>query len=191
MLLAVFYLTPRNAVRSQLYALAPLVALSLPGPAGTPPDWGYMLGRIGAAWILARLLESGPARPARAAVLAPLAAMAATAALAGWAWRAADSSLHLRTYYVAVLFLALAIAFYYTLRLVERPARIPVLVGGLWPYYAAGITWTLAMAALRPATASVPANAVDVIFHGLVTHLPGDVLTCVVVAALTGARRRV
>lgn len=188
MLLAACMLPPERAVRSQAWALPALLLLSLPGPAGGPADWGYMLGRVGAAWTVGRLLQTGAARAARAAVLAPLAAILLASVVAALVWSGEDPGLHLRMYYTAVLGLAGAIAFYYALRLVERPARVPVLLAGMWPYYLAGISWSLAFGALRPTSGSLPAAPGDILFHGLVTHLPGDLLTCVVVAVLTGTR---
>lgn len=191
MLAAVCLAARGPAVRSQLYALPALLALSLPGPAGGPADWGYALGRVAAAWAVARLLEGGDDRPGRPGVLVPLTAMLLTGAAAAWSWGGPDPRLHLRTYYTAVLVLAVLIAFYYTLRLVRRPARIPVLVAGLWPYYAAGIAWTLLFASLGPGGEELPRGLAAVTFHGLVTHLPGDVLTCVLVATFTGPKASV
>lgn len=190
MLLAAVVLEPRRAARSQALALPVLLALSLPGPAGGPGDWGYMVGRVVAAGVISRLVRSGPAEPQRRAVLLPLAAYVLGATVASLAWSgAADPRLHLRTYYVAVLALALVIAFYYSLRLIARPGRIPVLMAGLWPYYGLGIGWALLVATgVLGAPAGLPESSVDTLFHGLVTHLPGDALTCVVIAFLLDPR---
>lgn len=187
-LLAGCLLPPGRAARTQALALPALVLLSLPGPVGAPADWGYAIGRIGVAWMVARLVGPG-ARPPRGAVAGPLLLIAGCALAAALRWHPDTPGLDLRAYYGAVVALAGLIAIYYALRLVQRPARIAALIAGLLPYYLLGILWALAWGAAAGGEATGATAPLDVVFHGLVTHLPGDGLICVVVAFFTGPRR--
>lgn len=183
-LLAGALLTPRRAAATQLLALPAILLAMAPGPAGEPADWGFAVGRVALALLAARL--AGPGRtPSPWLERGLLLAVLATAAWAAAAWEGTDFGLDLRTYYLSVTALGLAIGFYYTLRLVERPRRVLSLAAALAPYYALG----LAGAGLaRGLGVAEPLGAVDLVFHGLLIHLPGDVLMAVAVAFLTGPK---
>lgn len=166
----------------------PLVLLvSIVGPAGAPDGWGYALGRVALAYAVSRLAGPGAARNRRAE-FGLLVTIALPAALAASAWRSAGFGLDLRTYYLAVVALGIAIAFYYALRLVERPERVLALAAALGPYYALGIAWAALYSRVGGADAAPPTALVDLAFHGLLLHLPGDILMAVAVAFLTGPR---
>lgn len=169
-----------RAARAQTLALALLLPLSLFGLLGGVPSWGYFGGRIAAGWMAGRTACADRPPAGGWAVRVPLALMMAVALWATTTWVEPAGGLNLKTYYSGVIGLGLVIAFWYALRLVARPARIFGLVAALAPYYLLGTLWIAVVAWLEPAAISRPAAQIP--FHGFAVHLPGDVLSAVVVA---------
>lgn len=190
-LLAGSWLGSRAGARSQALALAVLIPLSLLGFTGRVADWGYFGGRALAAAAAGRLAP-GDGKLARGwQVRVPLILMAGTALVAAISWRQQLSALDLKTYYTSVIVLALFIAFWYAIRLVNQPLRVLNLTAALAIYYAAGLLWTAVLAGIAPSLLPAVLGAPsDLLFHGYATHLPGDVLTAVAVAFFTDPRRR-
>ncbi len=185
-LLAGCVLGGSGALRSQGMALVALMALSLMGVVGEVADWGYMAGRVAAGAAASRLVTDTD-QLRRRSVRWILLVMALVTAVTAHAWQEPWIGQQLKPYFNAVLVLALVIAFFYALRLVERPARVLALTASLSPYYAAGLAWAaFSQRYLQPAGEVMAPG--DLLFHGYVTHVPGDVLMAVVVAFLTGPK---
>ena len=187
-LLAGCMLKRSDAVRSQGMALAGLMALSLMGVVGGVSDWGYMAGRVVACLAASHLAGADTTRLGRQSVRWTLLVMGLVAAAAANAWQEPWIGQQLKPYFNAVLVLAIIIAFFYALKLVARPARVLALTASLALYYAAGIGWTALSQRYLQATGDIM-PPVDLLFYGYVTHVPGDVLTAVAVAFLTGPKR--
>lgn len=187
-LLAGCLLGRSDALRSQGMALAALMGLSLVGVVGHVSDWGYMAGRVAACLAASHLAGADTTRIGRQTVRWILLAMATVAALAASAWQEPWIGQQLKPYFNAVLVLAIIIAFFYALRLVAQPTRVLGLTASLAPYYAAGLSWaTLSQRYLQ--SAGEVLAPVDLLFYGYVTHVPGDVLTAVAVAFITGPKQ--
>lgn len=184
-LLAGAVLPRSRAALTQAVALPFVLSLLAAGMTGGPAEWGYALGRVPLAWTAALLRERGNRRLEGALLLT----IAVPAVVTGARWRSAGFGLDLRSYYLAVIALGVAIGFYYSLRLVEKPRRVLTLVAAFAPYYGAGIVGAAAAGRLLPTAAGqLPTSPIDLLFHGLLAHLPGDVLMAVAVAFFTGPK---
>ena len=192
-LLAGCMLGSSGVLRSQGLALIALMVLSLIGLFGEVADWGYMVGRIFAGviasrWAATPAIGTSLTRPPQRSIHIVLLLMGVVAIATTQVWQEPWIGQQLKPYFNAVLILAMVIAFFYALKLVARPARVLALTASLSPYYVIGLTWAaLTQRILRPTDEIMAAS--DLLFHGYVTHLPGDVLTAVVVAFLTGPKR--
>ncbi len=186
-LLAGCMLGTPGALRSQGLAFVALVAFSLTGIVGDVADWGYMAGRVVAAVAASRWAGADSVGLGHRAVRWILLIMALVAAATARTWQEPWIGQQLKPYFNAVVVLAIVIAFFYALKLVARPARVLALTAGLFPYYLGGLGW----AAFSQRTLQPPGEimaASDLLFHGYVTHIPGDVLMAVVVAFLSGPK---
>jgi hypothetical protein len=187
-LLAGAYLGPRRGAYSQLLAAGPALLITGTGLVGTPIEWGYLVGHIGTAalagWLApADLPLQHPRFAWRTAVL-----MIAAAIPAANAWQEPWVGMQLRTYYNAVLVMALVIAFFYAIRLVRHPLRVLGFMAALVPFYVAGLDWILVLGWWGGAPVPGAESWGNLVFHGYVAHLPADVLTGVVVAFFSGPR---
>jgi len=106
------------------------------------------------------------------------------------AWQEPWAGLQLRTYYNAVLTMAMVIAFFYAIRLVQYPLRVLGFMVALVPYYVIGLDWVLLLGWWNGAPSVGAETWGNLVFHGYVAHLPADVLTGVVVAFFSGAKTR-
>lgn len=186
-LLAGALLGSRAGAYTQALAALPAIAITGTGVVGSPTEWGYLVGRIAAAYLAGYFVPAHePLRHARIAWRSVALMLAAAVPAALW-WQEPWAGLRLRTYYNAVLVMALVIAFYYALRLVKYPLRVVGLTAALAPYYLSGLAW-IAIQNLAGGAGGGGLPWSNVIFHGYVSHLPADVLTCVVVAFFSGAR---
>ncbi len=174
-----------GALRSQALAFALLVPLSLVGIIGEPSDWGYMAGRIAVGAAAGRLAVAQGGTGQRRTIRMTLLVMGLVAAAAASAWEEPWIGQQLKPYFNAVLILAMVIAFFYALRLVEKPTRVLTLTACLAPYYLLGLGWT---AASQHFADGAMMTVDDLVFYGYVMHLPGDVLMAVVVAFLSGPK---
>jgi len=170
----------RRGARIQAAAALALVPLALVGVLGSLTSLGYIVGRIAAAWAAGR--SAAISRPPATgwSVRLPLVLLLAVAAWSTRTWHEPPGGLNLRMYYTGVIGMGVLIGFWYAMRLVARPARVPALVAALAPYYILGIGWVAVCAWAWPALLPLPVSEIP--FHGLAVHLPGDVLTAVVVA---------
>jgi hypothetical protein len=187
-LLAGSYLGARRGAYAQLLALGPALLLTGTGLAGSPVEWGYLVGQVGAAALAGWLAPADqrlqhPRLVWRTAVL-----MIAAAIPAALAWQEPWAGLQLRTYYNAVLVMALVIAIYYAMRLVKHPLRVLGFMVALLPFYAAGLDWILILGWWQGAPVAGAETWGNLAFHGYVAHLPADVLTGVVVAFFSGPK---
>ncbi len=156
------------------------------GAIGGGDDVGYLLARPLVALAAAIWAPAGAAlrwswRP-RLATVAIVAASAG--ALAGHA--RADAPLDLTRYYTGVLAAGTAVALWYAMRLVDDPRRVLALLAALTPHYLLGIAGLL----LAQRITGGAAPGAPLLFHALPAHLPADLLTCVLVAAISGPKRR-
>ncbi len=189
-LLAGSLLGSRAGAASQALALIGLLPLSLLPIGAGLGDWGYFCGQILVAATAGRWAPA--ASPPRVGwqVGLTLLAMGTAASLAALSWHDRVMGMQLKTYYTAVIGLALFIALWYALRLVQRPTRVLELIASLAPYYALGVLWIAVLrAAGSGAAPAIASTAGNLLFHGYVTHLPGDVLTAVVVAFFADPKR--
>jgi len=182
------FLGSRRGAYSQLLAAGPALVVTGLGLVGSPVEWGYLVGHIGVAaaagWLAPADLPLQRLRLSwRIAVL-----MIAVAVPASMAWQEPWAGLRLRTYYNAVLLMALIIAFYYAMRLVKHPLRVLGFMVALVPFYVAGLDWVLILGWWRGMPVAGAETWGNLVFHGYVAHLPADVLTGVVAAFFTGPR---
>ncbi len=175
-----------RAARSQALAFLVLAPLSLAGLLGGITNWGYFAGRVVAGWAAGRTAAASRPPAGGWSVRLPLALILAVGSWVTLTWDAPAGGLDLKTYYSAVIGLGLMIAFWYALRLVARPARVLGLVAALAPYYVIGLVWVAGCAWLVPESVARPIAQIP--FHGFAVHLPGDVLSAVVVAFLVEPR---
>jgi len=190
-LLAGAVLGPRRGMRVMAIAtlvLLPLVLLPLgPGPA----DLGYMAGRILAAGVSGLLAALPPRRPVRRLQAPTLLVMAVVAGVSAFGYRDTTIGLQLKTYYSAVISLALMISLWYAMRLIAHPTRVLDLIAALAPYYLLGLGWVVLLLGLgTPAPPATATTARDLLFHGYTTHLPGDLLTAVAAGFLMDPKQR-
>lgn len=177
----------RRGAASQAWSLLLLLPLSVLTPlGGSFADWGYALGRVPAAWLAGRWaprLGHGEQELARRLTLGVGAALVATGIAT---WEGPETSPQLRLYYLAVLGFAVVIAGWYAYRMVERPGRALGFWAAMVPAYLLGAGW---MASLGGgAVDGVRLGLGDLLFHGILAHVPGDALAAVVVAYFTGAK---
>ncbi len=189
-LLAGSYLGARRGAYTQVLAAGPALVLTGLGLVGSPLDWGYLLGQIGAAAMAGWLAPANERLRRVRFVWRTAVLMIAAAIPAAMAWQEPWTGLQLRTYYNAVLTMAMVIAFFYAIRLVQHPLRVLGFSVALVPYYVAGLDWVLLWAWWTGEPVAAAATWGNLIFHGYVAHLPADVLTAVVVAFFSGAKRR-
>ena len=171
-----------------MLAAGPALLLTGLGLIGSPIEWGYLVGQIGAAALAGWLAPADrplqrPRLVWRTAVL-----MIAVAIPAAMAWQEPWAGLQLRTYYNAVLTMAMVIAFFYAIRLVQHPLRVLGFMVALVPYYLLGLDWVLLLSWWNGQPACGAETWGNLVFHGYVAHLPADVLTGVVVAFFSGPK---
>jgi len=189
-LLAGAYLGPRRGAYSQLLAAGPALLLTGLGLVGSPVEWGYLAGQIGAAALAGWLTPAdAPLRQPRL-VWRTAVLMIAAAIPAAMAWQEPWAGLQLRTYYNTVLTMAMMIAFIYAIRLVQHPLRVLGFMVALVPYYLIGLGWVLLFSWWNGTPSPGAETWGNLVFHGYVAHLPADVLTGVVVAFFSGAKTR-
>ena len=179
-------------VRGQVIAalLVPPLTLLWSGY-GDPSDWGYDIGRVFAAAATARWVPAGsPIRSNRIGRLAVVGALL-LAVLAVSLWEERSDGLQIKLYYGAVLVLAAVITLYHAYKLVPEPARIPGYVAGLLAYYPCGMAGAWLVFRLLPGTdpQSIALEPASLLFHGYLTHLPGDLLALVLAAFLSSQQR--
>ena len=189
-LLAGSYLGPRRGAYTQLLAAGPALILTGLGLVGSPIEWGYLVGQVGAAALAGWLVPADkPLQRARLVWRTAL-LMVAAAIPAAMSWQEPWAELQLRTYYNAVLTMAMVIAFFYAMRLVQHPLRVLGFAVALLPYYLVGLDWVLLLSWWNGEPGVGAETWGNLVFHGYVAHLPADVLTAVVVAFFSGAKKR-
>ena len=187
-LLAGSYLGPRRGAYVQVLAAGPALLITGLGLVGSSVEWGYLLGQIAAAALAGWLAPADKPLQHGAWVWRTAVLMIAVAVPAAMAWQEPWAGLRLRTYYNAVLMMALVIAFYYAMRLVKHPLRVLGFMVALVPFYVAGLDWILFLGWWRGTPIAGAETWGNLVFHGYVAHLPADVLTGVIVAFFSGPR---
>ncbi|MFQ5745098.1 MAG: hypothetical protein ACE5HV_16170 [Acidobacteriota bacterium] len=191
-LLSGTWLGHRRGALSQALATGCLAALSVLLP-GTVPgnEWGFHLGHIAAAMVAGRIAppDDAGAHP-RGRVKLVVWSTAVLTAMVIWRSGFQIAPPPAGRYFVLTFLMAAVIVLFYAWRLLPEPARVLGYAYCLLPYYALGLGWTWGFAHAVPVLAraiDTPTSAAAILFHGYLTHLPGDLIGIVVIAYLVCA----
>ncbi len=199
-LLAGTYLGPRRGALSQAIAVACLVLIAVIFPATTSiGEWGFHLGRILAAWVAGQVAPADErgAHPALRVRMVVLSAAIATVALIIMTAVSTSGvpigSSPLGGLFVVAFLVAPAFVVGYAWRVVPQPSRVVSYAYSLMPYYAMGLVWPWAInrfwGGASAATGSLVSNQ-ELLFHGYLTHIPGDVIAIVLISYIVCAVNR-
>lgn len=191
-LLAGTWLGPRRGPLSQVIAVGCIAVVSIFWPAASHAnEWGFHIGRILAAMVAGQVAtpdENGANPPARTQIVVLAAAFATGVMVVRYGMHSGPGPLG--TYFAITFVLAAGIAFVYAWRIVPEPARVLGYGYSLLPYYALGLAWTWVFSRYFQAAAAAegtPTSLLDILFHGYLAHVPGDVIGIVVISYLVCA----
>ena len=199
-LLAGTYLGPRRGALSQAIAVGCLALVAVFSPATASfGEWGFHLGRVLAAWVAGQVAPADDrgAHPAVRVRLVVLSAAVATVALiimtAGSTSGVPIGSSPLGGLFVVAFLVAPAFVVWYAWRIVPQPSRVISYAYSLMPYYALGLAWPWALNHFWDG-ASIAAGSLatdqEILFHGYLTHIPGDVIAIVLISYIVCAVNR-
>jgi biotin transporter BioY len=199
-LLAGTWLGPRRGALSQAIAVACLAILAVFVPStASVGEWGFSFGRIAAAWVAGQVAPPTD-RGAHPSVRIRLVVMAAAVATIALMITTASSSSglpgvpeQLSLLFLIAFLVAPAFVVWYAWRIVPQPSRVISYAYSLMPYYALGLAWPWALTRFFPGTAAAAgslASNPEILFHGYLAHVPGDVIGIVVISYIVCAVNR-
>lgn len=199
-LLAGTYLGPRRGALSQAIAVGCLALFVVFFPATTSVDeWGFHLGRIFAAWVAGQVApaDNRGAHPALRVRLVVLSAAVATVALiimtAGSTSGVSIGNSPLGGLFVVAFLVAPGFVVWYAWRIVPQPSRVITYAYSLMPYYALGLAWPWVINHFLGGSAIAAGSLAtdqEILFHGYLTHIPGDVIAIVLISYIVCAVNR-
>lgn len=199
-LLAGTYLGPRRGALSQAIAVACLALVAVFFPATSSfGEWGFHLGRVLAAWVAGQVAPADDrgAHPPLRVRLVVLSAAVATIALiimtAGSTSGIPIGNSPLGGLFVVAFLVAPGFVVWYAWRIVPQPSRVISYAYSLMPYYATGLAWPWAISHFwggASIAAGFPATDQEIIFHGYLAHIPGDVIAIVLISYIVCAINR-
>jgi biotin transporter BioY len=199
-LLAGTWLGPRRGALSQAIAVACLAVLALVMPStASIGEWGFHLGRVAAAWVAGQVAPPTDrgAHPSVRIRLVVLSAAVATIALmimtAGSSSGLPGVPERLSMLFLVAFLVAPAFVVWYAWRIVPQPSRVISYAYSLMPYYALGLAWPWTLTRFFPATAAAAgslASNPEILFHGYLAHVPGDVIGVVLISYIVCAVNR-
>ncbi len=191
-LLSGTWLGSRRGALVQILATAVLIPLAMLSPATVRPgEWGYRVGLVvsaALAGVIASPDDDG-ARPPRAVRLTVFGVAGATAALA-MVFLPQTSRDAVGILFVLTFLLAPVFAVFYAYKMVSEPGRVVGYFFCLLPYYAAGFAGNALLARWSPNTAAaagIPDGLKEILFQSYFSHLPGELMSLVVIAYLVCA----
>jgi len=199
-LLAGTYLGSRRGALSQAIAVACLALVAMIFPATTSlGEWGFHLGRILAAWVAGQVapFDDRGAHPDWRVRLVVLSAAVGTVVLiiltAGSTSGVPIGNSPLGGLFVVAFLVAPAFVVWYAWRIVPQPSRVISYAYSLMPYYALGLSWPWAINRFWGATSSAAGSLAtnqEIVFHGYLAHIPGDVIAIVLISYIVCAINR-
>jgi len=161
------------------------VAVVSPGTVG-PGEWSFRLGLILSALVagvIAPANDNG-ASPPRAVWLTVF-SVATGSALLVMVLVPRITKGTIGVYFALTFLLATAIAVFYAYKMVLEPGRVVGYFFCLLPYYIAGFVGNVILATWNPGTgtvASMPERWGEILFYSYFSHLPGELISLVVIA---------
>jgi hypothetical protein len=95
--------------------------------------------------------------------------------------------------FLVAFLVAPAFVVWYAWRIVPQPSRVISYAYSLMPYYALGLAWPWTLTRFFPATAAAAgslASNPEILFHGYLAHVPGDVIGVVLISYIVCAVNR-
>ena len=186
-LLSGTWLGSLRAASVQALATTTLIpaAILVPGTVH-PGEWGFRLGLVASAALAGAVSkpdDSGarPPRPIRLTVFGVACATAVLVAVVVPRVAARDVGVVFGLTFV----LATAIGVFYSYKIVAEPGRVAGYFFCLLPYYATGFAANMLLAWWRPdvaIAAGIPDDWTEILFHAYFSHLPGELISLVVIA---------
>ena len=174
------WLGPKRAVLVQFVATTIMIPLAIVSPETVGP--GLILCAL-VAGVIAPADDNG-ANPPRAVWWTVFGVASATALLV-MVFIPQVTKGAIGVYFALTFLLATAIAVFYAYKMVPEPGRVVGYFFCLLPYHIAGFAGNVILAAWNPDTgtaASMPERWADILFYSYFSHLPGELISLVVIA---------
>ena len=181
------WLGPKRAVLVQFVATTIMIPLAIVSPETVGPgEWSFRLGLILCALVAGVIApaDDNGANPPRAVWWTVFGVASATALLVMVFVPQITKGI-IGVYFGLTFLLATAIAVFYAYKMVPEPGRVVGYFFCLLPYYIAGFAGNVILAAWNPDTgtaASMPDRWADILFYSYFSHLPGELISLVVIA---------
>jgi len=191
-LLSGTWLGSKRGALVQILATAILIPLAIFSPATVSPgEWGFRAGLVVSAALAGVIAtpDGNGAHPPRAVRLAVFGIAGATAALT-MVFLPQTARGTVGILFVLTFLLAPVFAIFYAYKMVSEPGRVVGYFFCLLPYYAAGFAGNGLLARWSPNTAAIagiPDGWRDILFQSYFSHLPGELMSLVVIAYLVCA----
>ena len=196
-LLAGTWLGPRRGALSQAIAVGCLAIIAVFVPAtAAANEWGFHIGRVLTAWVAGQVApadERGAHPPLRVRLVVLSAAVTTVALIimtSGATSGVPIGNSPLGGLFVVAFLVAPAFVVFYAWRIVPEPARVIGYAYSLMPYYALGLAWPWAFNRFGGMAAGSLASDQELVFHGYLAHVPGDVIGIVLISYIVCAVNR-
>ena len=181
------WLGPKRAALVQFVSTAVMVPVAIVSPEAVGPgEWSFRLGLILSALVAGVIApaDDNGANPPRA-VWWTVFSVASGTALLVMVFIPRITRGTIGVYFALTFLLATAIAVFYAYKMVLEPGRVVGYFFCLLPYYIAGFIGNVIWATWNPSTAtvaSVPERWEEILFYSYFSHLPGELISLVVIA---------
>ena len=191
-LLSGTWLGAKRGALVQILATAIMIPVAFVSPATVNPgEWCFRLGLVFSAALAGSIAspDDNGARPVRAVWWTVFGVASVTTMLA-LIFIPQITKGTIGVYYALTFLLGTAIAVFYAYKMVPEPGRVVGYFFCLYPYYIAGFSGNVLLATWSSDTATVaslPDRWRDILFHAYFSHLPGELISLVVIAYIVCA----